>query len=209
MRTLGSKGEVTERLLRKAGIRLIAQHGYEAVSLRHLAKEVGIQAGSLYNYISNKQEFLYELLADIIKDLNTEMEAAMEGVEAPYEMLLTFIRVHVHFHTKRKDEVFIGNMELRSLNDDNRAEIVKMRDEYEARLDRILKLGEQQGVFNISNRRAARLALLAMLTQIASWYSPKGRNSIPELTDEYIDLAAAMLRVPEEIRAGRQIEAAE
>ncbi|WP_180899108.1 TetR/AcrR family transcriptional regulator [Martelella soudanensis] len=198
MRTLGSKGEVTEKLLREAGIRLIARHGYDAVSLRHLAKEVGIQAGSLYNYISNKQDFLHALMGDIIRDLNNDMEQAMAGLDDPLEMLRAFIRVHILFHTKRKDEVFIGNMELRSLTDENRADIVKMRDEYEDRLDHILKKGQESGIFRFSNRRTVRLALFAMLTQIANWYSPKGKESISSITEEYIDLAVAMLRVPEE-----------
>ena len=194
---------MTEKLLREAGIRLIARHGYDAVSLRHLAKEVGIQAGSLYNYISNKQDFLHALMGDIIRDLNSEMEQAMSGREDPFDMLCAFIRMHIIFHTKRKDEVFIGNMELRSLTDENRADIVKMRDEYEDRLDQILQRGEEQGMFHFSNRRTVRLALFAMLTQIANWYSPKGKDSISTLTDEYIDLAIAMLRVPEDVLKNR------
>ena len=47
--------------IRDAGLRLIYRHGYEVMSLRQLAREVGIQAGSLYNHISTKQQLLFEL----------------------------------------------------------------------------------------------------------------------------------------------------
>lgn len=198
MRTLGSKGEETERLLREAGVKLMAVYGYEAVSLRMLAKEVGIQAGSLYNYISNKQDFLFSLLSQIIQDLNEEMAGAMDGVEDPVERLKRFIAVHIDFHTRRKDEVFIGNMELRSLERGHRDAIVKMRNAYEDQLKGILRAGVESGVFQVRDIKVARLALFAMITSISNWYRPDGPNTIRELIDEYTTLAFAMLQVPAE-----------
>src|SRR4051812_41956512 len=63
-RTIGSYGPKTLEAIRKAGLRLIFEHGYSAMSLRDLAAEVGIQVGSLYNHISTKQELLFELVQD-------------------------------------------------------------------------------------------------------------------------------------------------
>ncbi len=60
-RTVGSYGPKTMEAIRKAGLRLIFEHGYAAMSLRQLASEVGIQAGSLYNHIATKQELLFDL----------------------------------------------------------------------------------------------------------------------------------------------------
>lgn len=191
---LGSKGEGTERLLRSHGIKLIAKHGFEAMSLRMLAKEVGIQAGSLYNYISNKQEFLYTLMSAVIEDLNLEMAAAMEKLSDPREKLCAFIRVHIDFHTRRKDEVFVGNMELRSLDGDNLKAILNLRRNYELQLDRILAEGLAAGVFHCRNPKITRLAMIAMLTQVANWYDKRGPNTIAELTQEYTYLAFAMLK---------------
>ena len=195
MRTVGSKGETTELLLREAGIRLIAQHGYESVSLRMLAKEVGIQAGSLYNYIANKQDFLFELLGSIIRDLVGEMTQELEGLTDPTERLRVFIKLHIDFHTRRKEEVFIGNMELRSLTAENFKVIRKMRDEYEAILGTIIEDGVKSGQFRCSNATITKLAIITMLTAIASWYKPEGRQRIDALTAEYTGLIFLMLRV--------------
>ncbi|MBS7707850.1 TetR/AcrR family transcriptional regulator [Chelatococcus asaccharovorans] len=198
MRTLGSKGEETEKLLREAGVKLIAMHGFEAVSLRMLAKEVGIQAGSLYNYITNKQDFLFSLLSEIIKDLNAEMAQAMDGIDDPVDKLRRFIAVHIEFHTRRKDEVFIGNMELRSLNRTHRATIVKMRNAYEDQLKDILSAGIKSGDFQIRDSKVVRLGLFAMITAVSHWYRPDGPNTIEELIEEYTALAFDLLRVPAE-----------
>src|SRR5258707_613564 len=44
-RTIGSYGPKTMEAIRKAGLRLIFEHGYSAMSLRQLAAAVGIPAG--------------------------------------------------------------------------------------------------------------------------------------------------------------------
>lgn len=181
-------------LLRQAGVRLIAKHGYESVSLRMLAKEVGIQAGSLYNYINNKQEFLFDLLGSIIRDLVEEMTQGLNGLTDPAERMRVFIQRHIDFHTRRKEEVFIGNMELRSLTPDNFKVIRRMRDEYEAILGSIIEDGVKAGQFRCSDPTVIKLAIITMLTAIASWYKPEGRRRIDTLTAEYTGLIFLMLR---------------
>lgn len=49
--------------------------GYEKVSMRHLAKEVGIAVGTLYNYFSNKEDLYMEILIE-------SWTATLEAVKA-------------------------------------------------------------------------------------------------------------------------------
>ena len=69
--------------IRKAGLRLIFEHGYSAMSLRQLAAAVGIQAGSLYNHISTKQELLFDLVQDHVNELLRQLDRALEGKTDP------------------------------------------------------------------------------------------------------------------------------
>src|SRR5215475_1095610 len=126
-RTIGSYGPKTMEAIRKAGLRLIFEHGYEAMSLRQLAAEVGIQAGSLYNHISTKQELLFDLVQDHINELLRQLELALEGKDRPVEKLRAFVAFHVLYHMTKKREVFIANSELRSLDAKNYAAIVTLR----------------------------------------------------------------------------------
>src|SRR5438067_12719729 len=114
-RTIGSYGPKTMEAIRKAGLRLIFEHGYEAMSLRQLAAEVGIQAGSLYNHISTKQELLFDLIQDHINELLRQLDRALQGKTGSAERLRAFVVFHVTYHMTRKREVFIANSELRSL----------------------------------------------------------------------------------------------
>jgi AcrR family transcriptional regulator len=174
-RTIGSYGPKTMEAIRKAGLRLIFEHGYEAMSLRQLAGEVGIQAGSLYNHISTKQELLFDLIQDHINELLRQLDRALDGKEEPVEKLRAFVAFHVTYHMTRKREVFIANSELRSLEPKNYEAIVALRGAYEQRLAGILADGVEQGTFEVGDIQVATFAILALLTGLCTWYRPGGR----------------------------------
>ena len=59
-RKTGSNGEKTALQLRHAATVLFARSGYAAVSMRQIAREVGVQAGALYLYTADKQTLLFD-----------------------------------------------------------------------------------------------------------------------------------------------------
>ncbi|GIQ73138.1 TetR/AcrR family transcriptional regulator [Bradyrhizobium sp. RD5-C2] len=174
-RTIGSHGPTTLEAIRKAGVRLIFERGYEAMSLRQLAAEVGIQAGSLYNHISTKQDLLFDLVQEHINDLLRELDLALEGKADPVEKLRAFVAFHVSYHMTRKREVFIANSELRSLEAKNYDIVVALRGAYEQRLAQILTDGVSEGVFEVGDIQVATFAIIALLTGLCTWYRPGGR----------------------------------
>ncbi len=174
-RTIGSYGPKTMEAIRKAGLRLIFERGYEAMSLRQLAAEVGIQAGSLYNHISTKQELLFDLIQDHINELLRQLDRALDSKQEPVEKLRAFVSFHVTYHMTRKREVFIANSELRSLEPKNYEAVVALRGAYEHRLAAILADGVEQGAFEVGDVQVATFAIIALLTGLTAWYRPGGR----------------------------------
>jgi AcrR family transcriptional regulator len=174
-RTVGSSGPKTMQAIRRAGLRLIFEHGYAAMSLRQLAADVGIQPGSLYNHISTKQDLLFDLIQDHITELLRQLDLALEGKDQPAEKLRAFVAFHVTYHMTKKREVFIANSELRSLAPKNYDAIVKLRSAYERRLADILAEGVSEGAFEVVDIQVATFAILALLTGICTWYRPGGR----------------------------------
>jgi AcrR family transcriptional regulator len=174
-RTVGSNGPRTMEAIRKAGLRLIFEHGYAAMSLRQLAAEVGIQSGSLYNHISTKQELLFELVRDHINELLRQLDRALEGKQLPSDKLRAFVAFHVTYHMTRKREVFIANSELRSLEPPNYKKVVALRGAYEQRLAEILSEGVAEGEFEVVDVQVATFAILSLLTGLTAWYRPGGR----------------------------------
>lgn len=187
-RTFGSNGAKTVESLKKEAARLIYEHGFEGMNLRMLAEAVGIQPGSLYNHISNKQDLLYILLNDVMEELLEGVEAALTGSGTPREALMRFVAFHIQFHAERKEDVFIGNAELRSLDPTNLKVIAAKRQKYETYLSEILDAGARQGQFHLADTKVATYATIAMLTGVCTWYRQGGRHSIPSLIEIYTSM---------------------
>ena len=202
-RTIGSHGPKTMEAIRKAGLRLIFEHGYEAMSLRQLAAEVGIQVGSLYNHISTKQELLFDLVQDHLNELLRQLDLALKGKNRPIEKLRAFVAFHVLYHITRKREVFIANSELRSLDPKNYAAIVMLRGAYEQRLTGILVEGVSEGVFEVADVQVATCAILALLTGVCTWYRPGGRLTREAIVATHEKLVLSGIAAQGEIGASR------
>jgi AcrR family transcriptional regulator len=183
-RKQGSHSDITGPKVREAALKLIAQHGYAAVSMRQIAAEVGVQAGALYNYTADKQSLLF----DIVLDHMEELSAALKKVDlsgSPWSALEAFIRFHIVFHVPRVEQVFISYMELRNLDPDNFAVIEGRRRDYEQVLAGILKAGKESGDFTITDPRITSIALIGMLTAIPQWYREGGRLPLSEIEEIY------------------------
>ncbi|MCP5368062.1 MAG: TetR/AcrR family transcriptional regulator [Hyphomicrobiales bacterium] len=187
-RTTGSSGERTREAIRLAAIDHICAHGYEATSLRALAAGIGMHGGSLYNHIASKQDLLVGIMRRVMDDLLREAAARLDGIESPLDALRAFVDFHIDFHVARRQEVFIGNMELRSLTPENHAAVVALRTRYEDRLRRILEDGHAAGLWRVADPRVATYALIAMLSGVCTWYRPGGRLSKQALIDIHTGL---------------------
>jgi AcrR family transcriptional regulator len=195
-RPAGVNGADTMRAIRKAAIARIFRHGFEAMNLRDLAADVNLKIGSLYNYIPQKQEFLAILLEDIMRELLSDLDAQVSPVADPREKLFAFVRFHIQWHTARKEEVFIGNMELRSLSPEQHQRVIALRKRYEGYLQTILRQGVKAGHWKMSDVKVASLALLAMLTGVSNWYRRDGRLSQARLIRIYEEMVAGVIGAP-------------
>lgn len=185
-RTAGSHAGITGPKVRKAALRLFAQKGYAAVSMRAIAAEVGVQAGALYNYTPDKQSLLFDLMRGHMEELLAQADFGEGG--DPLDQLRRFVAFHIRFHADRPDEVFIAYMELRNLEPENFAQIEALRRRYEDRLEAILRHGAEQGVFAVEDSKIMTLAIIAMLTGVNTWFRSGGRLSLDQVVAQYWDM---------------------
>lgn len=186
-RTTGSHSDITGPRVREAALRLIARHGFAAVSMRQIAREVGVQAGALYNYTPDKQTLLFDLMREHLTDLLAAY-ARLPRRATPLERLEDFTRFHIGYHLTRPDSVFVAYMELRNLEPDNFAVIENLRGQYETALETILRDGVAAGAFAVPDPKIATLAVISMLTGVNTWYRSGGRLSQDEVEEIYWDM---------------------
>ncbi|MCB1381742.1 MAG: TetR family transcriptional regulator [Notoacmeibacter sp.] len=184
-RTAGSDGEKTEAAIREAAARLIARHGFDAVTMRQLAAEVGVQAAALYRYFPAKEDLLFRLMQDHMRDLIAALGENLPGMASPTERLDAFIANHVRFHVERRHATHVSNMELRSLAPEHLSDILRLRGTYERELRHILREGAEDGSFAIEDVAFASMAIIQMVTGVIVWFRPDERLTIADVTRTY------------------------
>ncbi len=145
-----------------------------------------------------------------MEDLMAKADEALAGLTDPMERLKAYVGFHLRYHMTRKAHVFIANMEIRSLEDEHRSQVVAMRRRYEGLLDTILRDGAAEGAFKVVDARVSTYAIISMLTGICMWYRPEGRLSQDELVAIYTDLVTSGVREPQAglaLPAGARAEA--
>jgi len=195
-RKSGSNGEKTAQQLRVAATKLFATNGYAAVSMRQIAREIGVQAGALYLYTPDKQSLLFDLMNQHMEELLQAWEnRATPHAETPIDRLECFVRFHIRFHLPRADEVFVSYMELRNLSPENFEVIQSQRRAYEDVLNDILSAGQDSGDFKLADTKVATFAIIAMLTGLNTWYRDDGRLTLEAVEEIYLDLVLSAARV--------------
>lgn len=199
-RTAGSDGEKTEAAIREAAAQLIARHGFDAVTMRQLAAEVGVQAAALYRYFPAKEDLLFELMQDHMAGLLAALEAALPSGSDARARLLAFIANHVRFHIERRHQTHVSNMELRSLTRAHLSDILRLRSAYEKELRAILRDGQEEGSFSVDDVALTSMAIIQMITGVIVWFRPDDRLSIDDVTTTYQTMTLRLVgaRPPEE-----------
>lgn len=184
-RTAGSDGERTQAAIRDAAVNLIARYGYEAVSMRQLAAEVGVQPAALYRYFPTKEDLLYDLMTAHMNALVASWETARPATGDATALLAAFVRNHIDFHVERRHSTHVNNMELRSLSRDRLSTILRLRAGYEKELRQILRQGADAGLFTVEDVTLTAMAIIQMVTGVIVWFRPDERLSVAEVTDTY------------------------
>jgi AcrR family transcriptional regulator len=192
-RTAGSEGGRTEAAIRGAAVGLIARHGYEAVSMRQIAAQVGVQAAALYRYFPTKEDLLFALMEGHMSDLAASWQAMRPASPDPAGRLAAFVQHHIRFHIARRHATHVSNMELRSLSKANLTAILKLRTAYEKELRQILRDGADSGVFAIDDTGLTAMAIIQMMTGVIVWFRPGERLSVEDVARTYLAMTMRLV----------------
>lgn len=195
-RTVGSDGEKTRSAIRDAATGLFARHGYDAVSIRQIAAEVGVQAAALYRYFATKEDLLFDLMQSHMDALIDSWEQQRPN-DDPTARLAAFVGNHIRFHIERRHSTHVNNMELRSLSHDRLSAILRLRGAYEKELRQILRDGAETGAFVIEDVTLTAMAIIQMITGVIVWFRPDERLSVTQVTETYHQMTMRLVGAQE------------
>lgn len=177
-----------------ASLELMRRMGYQGTSMRDIASAVKMEAASLYNHLSGKEEILAETCFQMAERLLAGLAEVNDIYFNPIEKLSLAVKNHVQILTENTHAGWVFVHEWRHLGEENRKQFVALRDEYEKGFTTILKQGEDEGVFQDVNNKFAVLTILASLNWVVEWYKPKGGMTSEQIAEKLTEFILSGLK---------------
>ena len=184
-----------EAELHAAATRLFRQRGYHATSMQDLGEALGMNRGSLYHYISGKDELLWAILNRALDLLEARVLPLLEAEAPPVDRLTDAIREHLRVAADHADELALIQIEMRALSRERQHEIIARRNAYENRWRATLEAGIADGSLrSFDVRLAGHRHPLGL--QLVHAVVPAGsdRWSVDEIADAFVELFLGGLR---------------
>lgn len=191
-----SSGSRPQELLDVAA-RKFFERGYTATSIQELADEMGLLKGSLYHYISSKEELLYEIISRVHSEFQQELERCREVQAEPIVRIREYVRRYTLYVLNNAIAVGIFYQDARHLRKEHYEHIVSMRDQRERFLVDLLEEGQSAGQVRAEvNAKLAALSIFGSMNWTYRWYRPAGEFDPDTIADEFANQAVASVAHP-------------
>ena len=166
---------------------LFSQKGYAATSMRDIAEHMEMEAASLYNHISSKEEILHTICFSMADRFINAIEEVNDIYFNGEEKLRMAVKNHVGILTENIEEAQVFLKEWRHLGEENLNAFIQLRDRYEDGIESILQTGIDENVFQEVDKKFAALNILSSVNWIVEWYRPKGKMTPEEIATKLSD----------------------
>ena len=171
-----------DAIIREAG-RIFSKQGFHNCSLDEVAELLDVSKGTLYNYVKDKQEILFECHKIAIGIAEKAFGAADAG-DSGAKQLETILTTYA---TLINDELACGIIsETGSLREDDRRVVKAQRRKLNQRLVTIVRKGIRDGSLRAVDPEIAVQAFVGAIHAIPSWYSPNGRLTGADIAREIV-----------------------
>lgn len=152
---------------------LFAKGGFDATSMRDIAGEAGMLAGSMYYHFPSKNDLIAAVYEKGVAEIGAAVDAALENVRGPWARLEAACVAHLEALLADRAHAAVMTADLSRLEPRVRRRLVRMRDGYEKRftaLVAVLPLDAR------TDRKLWRLQLLGALNWTPTWYRATGKS---------------------------------
>jgi len=163
--------------------RVFAERGSQNTTMRDLADEIGIKAGSLYHHFSSKDEILAETLRRFFGDAVRDLGEIADRPDDVSEVIHDLFALAFRYVVERRDEARIVQNDFPYLENIPAFRfVVDGAAEVESIWERVLARGISEGRLreDLDLPTVYRTIMGAMFSSVR-WYEPSGRLPIADL----------------------------
>lgn len=183
-RATATPDERQDQILRAAAV-LFVKQGYAGTSIRDIAQQVGLLAGSVYHHFPSKEDLFVAIHREGFRQLVMASESAIRHETDPWRRLESACAVHIDSAVAGNAIARITAVGLFAIHEDRlQKRLEKDRKNY----DQIFrKLVADLDFSSSTNRSTFRLALLGALNWTLVWYKP-GKATPQQIAHDLIQI---------------------
>ncbi|MDE2049841.1 MAG: TetR family transcriptional regulator [Gammaproteobacteria bacterium] len=190
--------EVKRDAVIRAAARAFNRKGYHNTSLDDIAAALEVTKPTVYYYVSNKEQLLFECFVAGIEGIRAAVREARSQAAPARERLKAVLR---HYGEAVASEFgwCMVRAEDQDLSPDMSAHIKAMKSEIDQGIRRLLREGIQDGSIHPCDPKMTAFALAGALNWIAHWYRESQGMTGTQIAEAFIAVFESGLRPRPEI----------
>ena len=172
-----------EKVIR-AATKIFAKNGFDATSMREIAKNANLTKPMIYYHFKNKEDLYLYILENSISILNRKVEEVTSECINPEETIRNVVRIYVNFFKKEEDIFRIIHREIISRS----KYIGILIDKYFLNINRsisdVLDKGIKEGVFKKNDTKMVTISIIGIIVFYFARWRLIGQSSSKKLVTE-------------------------
>jgi len=183
-----AKSAISQKRVLDAAAKIFRDYGYAGTTMRAIADEADLKAGSIYYHYKSKDDLISAVLDLGIHAVTDLVKKALDDLPADATGRMrveTAVHAHLNAIIDYGDYTLATRRVFGQVPEAIRAKNMRLRNSYAAMWQDILVEAQNRGEFRSSaNISLARLFILGALNWTVEWFKPGGRP-IEEVSREF------------------------
>jgi AcrR family transcriptional regulator len=171
----------------RTAARAFNQRGYHNASLDDVASMLGVTKPTLYYYVRNKDELLFECFQTGLRPIRAAVRASRAGGSPARERLTRVLLRYAEAIASDYGGCMVRAEDL-NLSADLHARVKSLMSEVDQGLRRLLRAGMADGSIARCDPKLTAFALAGALNWIAHWYRDRQALDASEVARNFVEL---------------------
>ena len=172
----------------RAAVRMFNAQGFHATSLDDVAASLGVSKPTIYHYLGNKDQVLFECVTRGIEQLNEAAAAAQDAPGTGLDRLRSFLRLYAEIIMDDFGRCVIRTAD-EALSPESAARFRALKGEIDDALRAMISAGVVDGSIEASDIRLTAFTLAGALNWPARWYRADSGGISPDaVASQMVDI---------------------
>ncbi len=169
-----------------AAAKVFREKGYHQSTTEDIAAEVGMLKGSLYYYITKKEDLLHAVVEKPVQEMVSNLRQIADGPGSAADKIRRLIADHLRTFDEYYPHIFVYLQEISHTGADQDRPFNYIGVEYRRLIERIIRDGVASGELRDDlDPTLTSLAIVGMCNWMHRWYRPSGKLPAPVIAETY------------------------